>query len=115
MIAKLNGDIEAANQLCTEEQTALAQAESDKVTLAATLNEHAALIAGRDAEIEALKANEVTAEARAQAIVAATGVPALVIANSEAQSKTHREIFDSLSGGEATAYYRANREAIIAG
>jgi len=73
----------------------------------------AAEVAAKDEQIAALQASAVSAGQQAAAIVAAAGIDPGTAGVTE-PVKTAAQIFASLSGPEATEYFRKNKAAIVA-
>ena len=95
------------------------QIQSELVEAKAKASEFEAKIVEQSEKIEALEkdltAFNEKAGIKAAELLAATGHCAPVDLNDEAgESRSALEIFESLKGAEATAYYKANRKAILA-
>jgi ATP-dependent Clp endopeptidase proteolytic subunit ClpP len=95
------------------------QVQSELVEAKAKASEFEAKIVEQSEKIESLE-KELTeldekAGIKAAELLAATGHSAPVDLNNEAgESRSPLEIFESLKGAEATAFYKANRKAILA-
>lgn len=95
------------------------QAQSELVEAKAKASEFEAKIVEQSEKIENLEkeltAFDEKAGIKAAELLAATGHSAPVDLNNESgESRSSLEIFESLKGAEATAFYKANRKAILA-
>lgn len=111
-LAALEADLAAANAIIAEAselQQAKAKLETDNADLLAKFNE-------ANSQLTALSANAQTAEARAQEIVAALGVPPVAIASEPVEpAKTKTELwatYHSLPIEARNNFYQSNRAAM---
>jgi DNA-binding SARP family transcriptional activator len=98
----------------TEAEAAQAQATEDTAkeveSLKSEVERLAAEVATRDEEISALRAASKSAGEQAAAIVAGVG---LDTTSAEQPELNAAQVFASLQGTEATAYFRAHKSAIL--
>lgn len=115
MNAELQAKIDELQAELAATAEARAQAEADVAkeieTLRAEVERLTAESANKDAEIHALKADAKSAGEQAAAIVASVGIdPTAAAVEPE---RTAAQVFAQLDGAEATAYFRANKAAIL--
>jgi septal ring factor EnvC (AmiA/AmiB activator) len=100
-----------------EADLARAQAEADLAkeieTLKSEVERLTAESANKDAEINSLKADAKSAGAQAAAIVASVGIDPTAAAAAVEPELTPAQKFAAMEGPEATAFYRANKAAIM--
>jgi chromosome segregation ATPase len=117
-VEELQASLATATETAAADLAAFkAQADEDSAkereSLKAEVDRLTNEVATRDAEIAKLQAESKSAGEQAAAIVAAAGIdPNNAELNQPA--KTPAQVFASLSGHEATEYFRQNKAAIIA-
>jgi chromosome segregation ATPase len=119
VVAELQAKVDAVSSDLEAAATELLEIKSAKETAEAKANEFEAKSVDLEAQVAELEAkSEVTAEAvaaKAAELLANQGHPAPVsVEDDGAGAKSHLEIFESLTGSEATAYYKAHGKEIRA-
>jgi ATP-dependent Clp endopeptidase proteolytic subunit ClpP len=114
MSTELQSQVDELQAKLTEAEAAQAQATEDTAkeveSLKAEVERLAAEVATRDEEISALRAASKSAGEQAAAIVAGVGLDTTA---AEQPELNPAQVFASLHGTEATAYFRAHKSAIL--
>jgi ATP-dependent Clp endopeptidase proteolytic subunit ClpP len=114
MSNELQSQVDELQAKLTEAEAAQAQATEDTAkeveSLKAEVDRLAAEVAAREEEISALRAASKSAGEQAAAIVAGVGVDATV---AERPELSPAQVFASLQGDEATAFFRAHKSEIL--
>jgi len=114
MSNELQSQVDELQAKLTEAEAAQAQATEDTAkeveTLKAEVERLTAEVATREEEISALRAASKSAGEQAAAIVAGVGVDATV---AERPELSPAQVFASLQGDEATAFFRAHKSEIL--
>jgi ATP-dependent Clp endopeptidase proteolytic subunit ClpP len=114
MSTELQSQVDELQAKLTEAEAAQAQATEDTAkeveSLKAEVERLAAEVAAREEEIVALRAASKSAGEQAAAIVAGVGLDSSV---AEQPELNPAQVFASLQGDEATAYFRAHKSAIL--
>ncbi len=121
LVAKLNGDLTAAQALFTDADTARAAAESRAITAETSLTEVSGKLTAATeqvttltAEVGTLKASAKTAEARAAEICAASGVKPIETApGSDAGENSLIEQYNAIKGPVAKGEFLLKHKAAL--
>lgn len=119
----MNAELQAKVDALQAELSAKVEAESlaaqvaedtakEIETLKGEVERLSAEVANKDNEINVLRSEQKSAGEQAAAIVASVGIDPVVAAPVEAEL-TPAQIFAAMEGPEATAFYRANKAAIL--